>query len=77
VDFPILAAGSAVVTGELLGLSLRGLSLSRPLAHEQRVADTVQHAPVAAALPQPPTLRVLRSSPHQDLIRTKSRWVKR
>jgi len=59
LDLPILAMGSAVVTGELLGMALGGLSLSRPPAHEQRVADTVRRTLVEAALPQSSVVKVL------------------
>lgn len=47
--WPFLAAGSAVVTGELLAVAVAGTGLSRPPAHEQRVADIVRRSLVAAA----------------------------
>lgn len=48
-DWPFLVVGSAVVTGELLSVALGSLSLSRPPAHEQRVADTIRRALTEAA----------------------------
>ncbi|CAB9527610.1 Methyltransferase-like protein 7B [Seminavis robusta] len=58
-DWPFLAIASAVVTGELVATAVGGLSLSRPAAHEQRVADTIRRSLVEATAASTPSLRVL------------------
>ena len=45
----IRGCGNAVVTGELLSAAISGASLSRPPAHEQRVADIIRRSLVASA----------------------------
>lgn len=58
-DWPFLAVGSALVTGQLLSTAVGGLSLSRPAAHEQRVAETIKRALVEGSSPSSTVLRVL------------------
>ena len=60
-NWPFLAVGSAVITGELLSAAIGGASLSRPPAHDQRVADIIRRSLVASAatLSSPGKMRVL------------------